>query len=73
MVMSGNEAWNRNDLDTDGRLTETGQNNRYHVVRQTVANGGSGDREGPAANGRQFNGRNQQTIGPSRAEGTSTR
>jgi len=31
------------------------------------------DREGLAANGRQFHGRHQQTIGPSRAEGTSIR
>ena len=28
---------------------------RYHIVRQAVANGGSGDWEGPAADGRQFN------------------
>jgi len=46
---------------------------RDHTVRQTVANGVSGDWEGPAADGRQFDGRRQQTIGPSRAEGTSTR
>ena len=46
-------------LDADGRLTETGLISRCP--------------EGPAADGRQFHGRNQQTIGPSRAEGTSTR
>ena len=72
MIMSGNEAWNRKVLDADGRLTETGQI-AYHAVRQTVANSGSGDWEGPAADGRQFHGRYQQTIGSSRAEGTSTR
>ena len=49
-------------LNADGRLTETG---RYHVVRQAVPDGGSGDWEGPAADGRQFHGRHQQTIGPS--------
>jgi len=46
---------------------------RDHIVRQTVPNDGSGDWEGPAADGRQFDGRHQQTIGPSRAEGTPTR
>ena len=30
---------------------------RYHAVRQAVPDGGSGDREGPAADGRQFHGR----------------
>jgi len=54
-------------LDTGGRLTETEQ--RSHCP----ANGGSGDWEGPAADGRQFNGWHQQTIGPSRVEGTPTR
>ena len=72
MIMSGNEAWNRKVLDADGRLTETGQI-AYHAVRQTVPNSGSGDWKGPAADGRQFHGRHQQTIGSSRAEGTSTR
>jgi len=59
--MSGNEARNRNIFDADGRLIETGQ--RSHN-RQNVANGGSGDWEGPAADGRQFHfhGRHQQTI-----------
>ena len=33
--MSGNEAWNRNVLDADGRLTEQ----ISHVVRQAVPNG----------------------------------
>jgi len=51
-------------LNADGRLTETGQISRC-PAGQTVADGGSGDREGPAADGRQFNGRYQQTIGPS--------
>ena len=46
---------------------------RYHVVRQAVPDGGSRDREGPAADGWQFHGRYLQTIGPSRPEGTSTR
>ena len=55
-------------LNADGRSTETGQ-----LSRQAVPDGGSGDREGPAADGRQFNGRHQQTIGPSRAEGKPTR
>ena len=55
-------------------LTEGRQRRgRYHFVRQAVPDGGSVDREGPAADGRQFHGRHQQTIGPSRAEGTSTR
>jgi len=40
--------------DADGRLTETVD--RYHVVRQAVPDGGSGDWEGPAADGRKFNG-----------------
>ena len=66
MIMSGNEAWNRNVLNADGRLTEKWS--RYHVVRKTVPDVGSGDWEGPAADGRQFNGRHQQTIGPSRAD-----
>jgi len=45
---------------------------RYHVVRQAVPDGGSGDREGPAADGRpyrQFYGRYQQTIGPTEQSG----
>ena len=49
-------------LNADGRLTATG---RYHVVRQAVPDGGFGDREGPAADGRQLHGRHQQTIVPS--------
>ena len=44
-------------LNADGKL------NRGHIVRQAVADGGSGDREGPAADGRQFHERHQQTIG----------
>ena len=55
-------------------LTEGRQRlGRDHIVRQTVPNVWFGDREGPAADGRQFDGRHQQTIGPSRAEGTPTR
>jgi len=57
-------------LNADVRLTETGLISR---VQQAVPDGGSGDWEDPAADGRQFHGRHQQTIGPSRAEGTSTR
>ena len=49
--MSGNEAWNRNVfLNADGRLTDGAD----ITVRQAVPDGGSGDREGPAAHGRQF-------------------
>jgi len=33
---------------------------RDHTVRQTAANGGSGDWEGPSTYGRQFDGRHQQ-------------
>ena len=43
---------------------------RYHVVQQTIPDGESSDWEGPAADGRQFNGQYQQTIG---VEGTPTR
>jgi len=35
MIVSGKEAWKRNVLNADGRLTETGQI-AYHVVRQDV-------------------------------------
>jgi len=48
---------------TEGRQ----RRGRCHVVRQAVPDGGSVDREGPAADGRQLHGRYQQTIGPSRA------
>jgi len=41
--------------DADGRSTE--RESREHIVRHTVPNGGSGDWEGPAADGRQFHGR----------------
>jgi len=64
--MPGNEAWNRNVF-----IRNVDRRGRYHVVGQAVPDGGSGDREGPAADGRQFNG--LQTISPSRAEGTPTR
>jgi len=57
--------------DADKRLTETGH--IYHVVQQIVSNGGSGNWEGPPVDGRQFNGQYQQTVGPSREEGTPTR
>ena len=33
MIVSEKEAWKRNVLNADGRLTETGQI-AYHVVRQ---------------------------------------
>ena len=39
--------------DTDRRLTETGLRSRC-PARHTVADGGSGDWVGPAADGRQF-------------------
>ena len=71
LVISGNEAWNRNVLNADGKFTETGQIlrcpagcSRWWVRRL----GRPGETDG-----RQFHGRYQQTIGPSRAEGTSTR
>jgi len=35
---------------------------RYHVIRQIVPDGGSGDCEGPAADGRQFNGHYRPTT-----------
>jgi len=44
MIMSGNEAWDKNVLNADRR-------GRHHVVRQAVPGGGSGDWEGPAADG----------------------
>ena len=58
-------------LNADGRLTDGADIKLSDMPFQMVR--GSGDREGPAADGRQFHGRYQQTIGPSRAEGTSTR
>ena len=55
-------------------LTEGRQRRgRDHIVRHAVPDGASGDWEGPATDVSQFHGRYQQTIGPSRAEGTSTR
>ena len=71
MIMSGNEAWNRNVLRRRQKVGRDGAD--YHVVRQAVPDDGSSDREDPAADGRQFHKRHQQTIGPSRVEGTSTR
>jgi len=51
--MSGNEARGTEMfLNADGRLTE--RRGRYHVVRQAVLDGGSGDWECPAADGRQL-------------------
>ena len=59
MIVSGKEAWKRNVLNADGRLTETGQI-AYHVVRQDVPEeslskshllrtaADSGDRHAPA-------------------------
>jgi len=38
------------------------------IVQQIVPNGGNSDWESPAANGRQFGGWHQQTVGPSTAE-----
>ena len=70
MITSGNKAGNRNVSDGDGRSTRRGWD---HTVRQTVPAGGSGDWEGSAADGWQFNGQYQQTIGPSTVEGTPTR
>ena len=32
MIMSGNEAWNRNVLDADGRLLETAQISRVDNI-----------------------------------------
>ena len=64
MIMSGNEAPSRNvfrrwrKVDRDGaEITLSGR-----------LLGGSGDWEGPAADGRQFDGRPKQTIGPSRGQ-----
>ena len=45
--MPGNEAWNRNVF-----IRNVDRRGRYHVVGQAVPDGGSGDREGPAADGR---------------------
>ena len=58
-------------LNADGRLTDGADIKLSDRLFQIVR--GSGDREGPAADGRQLHGRHQQTIGPSRAEGMSTR
>ena len=70
MIVSGNEGWNRNVFK---RWRKVDRRGRCHVVLQAVPDGGSGNWEGPAADGRQFHGRYQQTIGPSRAEGMPTR
>jgi len=67
MIMSGYEAGIAVFSDADGRSTETEQ--RSHCS----PNDRSGVWEGPAANGRQLNGRYQQMIGPGRVEGTPTR
>ena len=42
--------------DADGRSIDYTERDgaEIHTVRQTVPNGGPGDREGPAADGRQF-------------------
>ena len=58
-------------LNADGRLTDGADIKLSDRLFQMVR--GSGDREGPAADGRQLHGRHQQPIGPSRAEGMSTR
>jgi len=74
MIMSGNEAWNRNvfkrwrKVDRDGAdITLSGR------LLQMVGPFTVGGRAFPVADGKQLQGRHQQTIGPSRAEGTSTR
>jgi len=56
-------------LNADGRLTERRQ---ISSCPAGCSRWWSGDWGGLAADGRQFHGRYQQTIGPSRAEGTST-
>jgi len=71
--MSEKETEKETISDADGRSTEMGARSRDYIVRQTVPDGGSGDWEGPVADGRQLDGRHQQTIGPSREEGTPTR
>ena len=64
--MSGNEAGDRKCFRT---LTEGRERrSRDHIVWQTVPSDGSGDWKSPAVEGRQFNGRYQQTIGPIRTE-----
>jgi len=57
-------------LNADGRPTETEQISRC-PAGQTVADGGSGDREGPAADGRQFHGRYQTRARRERRPGRS--
>ena len=69
MIMSENEAWNRNVFKCRRKFDRDGAD----ITGQAVPHGESGDWEGPAADGRQFHGRYRHTIGPSRAEGTSTR
>jgi len=36
IIMSGNEAWNRNVLNADGRLTETGQISQQNSSKCTA-------------------------------------
>jgi len=55
----------------DGRSTETGQRSRCPAGCSRWW--ARSDWEGPAADGRQFHGRLQQTIGSSRAAGMPTR
>ena len=72
-VREGSREQKRFQTLTEGRQRwEHGADGDY-IVRQTVPDGGSGDWEGPVADGRQLDGRHQQTIGPSREEGTPTR
>ena len=49
------------EMSSDFQTLAEGRRRRSRddIIRQTVANGGSGDREGPAADGRQFDGRHQ--------------
>ena len=68
MIMSGNEAWKGND---DGRLIDRDEADFTLSSRLFQMVGPATGKARP--DGRQFHGRYQQTIGPSRAEGTSTR
>ena len=62
MIMSGNEAWNRNVFKCWQKVDRDGADITL-----------SGDREGLATDVRQFHGRYQQTIDASRAEGMKIR
>jgi len=47
---------NKSGKEVEQKCLYADRRSRDHVVRQTVPYGGSGDWEGPTANGRQFNG-----------------